>query len=145
MLPWVLRVLQRHLGGGALGKKLGIARDVAFRLLQIGLGAGELAFDLLHLGFDSAAVEREQQVTLVHQRTVAEMHAGDLAVDAHLDGDAGDRGDRAEHLDAHGNRLLRSGRNLDRNGARRVLARRLGDGAARPQSAPCCRRYARSG
>ena len=60
-------------------RRAGAARDVAFSLLEIGLGAGEQAFHLPDLGFDGAAVEREQQVALAHQGAVAEVHAGDFA------------------------------------------------------------------
>ncbi len=123
MLAWVLALLSVTSGGRVLGDELGVARDVALGLLELGLGAGEQAFDLLDLRFDRAAVEREQEIALVHQRAVAEMHAGDLAVDARLDRDAGDRGHGAERLDANRNGLLDRGRDLDRDARGAVLAR----------------------
>ena len=126
-------VLQRDDGGGVLGHELGIARHVAFSLLEIGLGPVEQAFHLLCLRFDRAAVQGEQQVTLIYRGAVPEMDADDLAVDARLDRDAGDRRDRAQYLDADRNGFLLCNCDFDRDSARCALPRRLRVCTAGPQ------------
>ena len=131
------RVLQRDQCGCVFGEKLGVARDVAFRLLEVRFGAGEQAFNLSRLRFDGTAVEGEQEVALVHHCAVAEVHAGDLAIHARFHRDAGNRCHRSKRLDAHGNDLLGGGHDFDRDRAGRVLAGSLRNGAARPQTATC--------
>lgn len=131
------RVLQRHQRGRALGDEFSVSRDIAFSLLEIGLGAGEQAFHLPDLGFDRAAIEREQEVAFAHQRTIAEVHAGDLAVHPRLDRDAGNRGDGSQHFEADGNDLLDRGHDFDRDRADPILAGRLRNRSVRPQTAAC--------
>ena len=129
MLTWVLRIVERDLGRGVLGDEFGIARDIALRLLEIRLGSRRAVLDLLDLRFDRAAVEREQEIAFAHDRPVAKVHADDLAIDAGLDRDAGDRSDAAERFDAHRNGLLGDGRRP-----------RPGRRAARSGAAPARRR-----
>ena len=122
-------VVEGDLGGGVLGDELGVAGDIAFGLLELSLRALEQPLHLPDLRLQRAAVEGEQGVALPHRHAIAKVHAHDLAVDAGLDRDAGDRRNAAKRLDANGNSSLGGCRDLDRNrpGAR---ARRLRDGAA---------------
>ncbi len=57
-------------------------------------------------------------------RAVAEMHAHDRGIDARLDGDAGDRRDAAERLDAHRHRFAFGGGDFDRHRADLALQTR---------------------
>ena len=83
------------------GDQVGIARHVAFGAGKLRPVAGDHAFGLRDLRLDGAAIEREQQVALFDRLTIAEMHGHDGGIDAGLDGNAGDRRDAAERLDAH--------------------------------------------
>ena len=79
-----LRVVEGDDRGGVLGDQFGVARDVARRLLELRLGAGDHRLHALHLRLDRAAVEHEQHVALVDPRAVGELHIDDFAVDPGL-------------------------------------------------------------
>jgi hypothetical protein len=55
--------------------------QVALGALELRPVARDVAFGLKDLRLDRAAVERDQQVALLHARAVGEMNPGDLAVD----------------------------------------------------------------
>ena len=97
---------------------------------------------LLDLRLERAAVEREQEIALrapSRRRESARRRfryryaalIATLAIGV----------TRAERLDPDRNGLLGGGRHLDRDDARRVRARRLRDGAARPPKSPSRRRH----
>jgi hypothetical protein len=122
-------VVEGDLGGGVLGDEFGVAGDIAFGLLELCLCSLQQPLHLPDLCLQCAAVEREQGIALPHRHAIAKVHAHDLAVDAGLDRDAGDRRNAAKSLNANGNGSLGGCCYLDRNrpGAR---VRRLRHGAA---------------
>ena len=65
-----------------LRDQLGVAADVALGAFELRLVARDVAFGLEDLRLDRAAVERDQEIALLHARAVGEMDLGDLAVDA---------------------------------------------------------------
>ncbi len=65
-----LRVVERDQRGGVAGHELGVARDVAQRLLELRLGAGDHRLDALDLRLDLSAVEGEQEVALADHGAV---------------------------------------------------------------------------
>ena len=85
----------------ALRDQFGVALEVALGAFKLRLVARDVALGLQDLRLDRAAVERDQEVALLHARAVGEMNFGDLAVDPALDRDAGDRRHGAERLDPH--------------------------------------------
>ena len=117
-----LRVVEGDDRGGVLGDQFGVARDVALRLLELRLGAGDHRLDALDLRLDRAAVEDEQHVALLDPRAVGELHVDDFAVDPRLDRDAGHRRDGAERLKADRNRLLGRLGDRDRDAPRWLAA-----------------------
>jgi hypothetical protein len=111
---------------GVLRHQLGVAADVPLGALELRLVARDVAFGLQDLRLDRAAVERDQEIALLHARAIGEMHPENFAVDARLDRDACHRRDGAERLDLHRCRLLHRLGDLDGDRARRgLLLRRL--------------------
>ena len=111
-------VVELDLRGRVLGDQLGVALKIALVLLELRLGADQHRLQVADLRLDGAAVEREQQVALLHHGAVVEMHADDLGFEPRLDGDAGDRGHGAEQFDLQRHPLLFGDRDDDRHAAR---------------------------
>ena len=87
------------------------------RLFERRLGAVDHRLDALHIGLDLPADEREQNVALLYRGAVTEMNRRNRGIDPRLDGDAGDRGDAAERLDAHRHRFALGGGDFHRHHA----------------------------
>ncbi len=64
MLTAVCALLSVTIGVALRADEIGVALDVALRLLERGLRAVDHRLDALHVGFDLPAIEREQQVAL---------------------------------------------------------------------------------
>ena len=55
------------MGVAFLRNEVGVALDIALRLLERGLRAVDDGLDALHVGLDLAAIEREQQVAFLRR------------------------------------------------------------------------------
>ena len=134
MLTCVCALLSVTIGVAFLADEIGVALDVALRLLERGLRAVDHGLDALHVGFDLAAIEREKLIAFFDARAVEETNAGDRGVDLRLDGDSGDGGHGAQGPELHRHRLALGGGGLHRHRAGlRLRARR--NAVGRPQTA----------
>ncbi len=140
-----LGVVERHHGGRVLGHQRLVALDVTRGLLKLRLGAVEDALGLPDLRIDRAMVEREQHVALADDGAVAEVNFDDLAVDAGLHRDRGDRRDVAEQIDANRSLLLDRLRDVDRDRALAFPLRRLRNRTLRGPNATRDGKAAREG
>ena len=81
---------------------------VALGLLELGLVLADLRFDLGELRLQGAGIELEQQVAFLDQRAFLDIDLHDLAVEARLELDRGNRLHRADGFDDDRHRLLGS-------------------------------------
>src|SRR4029078_11719773 len=107
--------VERDDRGGVSCDEVGVALDVALRLLERSLRAVDHGLDALHVGFDLAAIEREKLIAFFDARAVKETNARDRGVYVRLDGDSGEGGHGAQGPDLHRQRLALNGGGLNRD------------------------------
>ena len=119
-----LCIVERDDGRRIPANEIGVALDIPLCLLKRGLRAVDNGLDALHVGLDLPAIQREQQVALLHRGAVAEMNICDGRVDLRLDRNTGDGRDVAESGETHRHGLALGHSRFNRDRAGLTLPRR---------------------
>jgi hypothetical protein len=97
-------IVTLHHGAGVLRQEFLVSLQVAPGLHDLRLILADLCLDLAELRLQAARIEFEEDIALLHESALLDIHLHDLAVHPGLDLDGGDRLHRPDgiHRDGHG-------------------------------------------